>query len=62
MSTLSSAVERQVAAECSLPLWQGLKFVKFAINLASEGGNTMIGAREAHSNIFFLAVRNWLPL
>ena len=33
---------------------QGLKF---AINLAKEGG-TMIGAHEAHSNIF-LAVRNW---
>jgi len=38
-------------------LSQGLKFVKFAINLA-KGGNTMIGAHEAHSNIF-LAVRNW---
>ena len=37
---------------------QGLKIVKFAINLA-KGGNTMIGAHKAHSNIFFLAVRNW---
>ena len=32
--------------------------MKFAINLA-KGGDTIIGAHEAHSNIF-LAVRNWL--